>query len=101
MMVAAILGWPAIYADCTLYWCDSPRSDRTPLARQLAEALGVPLVLVALMPPVERAALAAWGIRQIDHARTDRMTVEQWFALEDCRIRLWQVEREAYGCLHA
>jgi pyrroloquinoline quinone (PQQ) biosynthesis protein C len=96
-MIAAILGHPAIYADRFLYWFGEPRHQGTELARQLAESLGVPMVVVAYMPPVERAALAAWAIREIDRARAHQMPVAQWFALEDCRISLWQQQRRAHA----
>ncbi|MCX7602165.1 MAG: hypothetical protein N2Z75_09550 [Meiothermus sp.] len=98
-MIASILGFPAIYADRSLYWFGQPKDHRTELARQLADHLGVRLIVVAYMPPVERAALAAWGIREIDCTRTHQMSVERWFALEDCRINLWQQHRRAHADL--
>lgn len=95
MKVAVILGFPAILADGNLYWFGWPKDFTTELAAKLAEHLRVPLVMTAYMPPVERAALAAWARNVVIRVRDVHMPSEQWWALEDCLTRLWSMQREA------
>lgn len=95
MTVATILGYPAILADGALYWFGWPKDFTTELATKLAQELGVPLIMTAYMPAVERAALAAWARNVVFRHRNIHMSTEQWWALEDCINRLWSMKREA------
>lgn len=98
MKVAVLLGYPAILADRALYWFGRPKDRATELAHQLSELLGVRLIITAYMPPIERAALAAWAIRTIDREREAKeVDLEHWWALEDCRINCWNEQRRAYA----
>ncbi|GIW33754.1 hypothetical protein [Meiothermus sp.] len=102
MHIAVIFGYPAIYTDGTLYWfCHKRDHQATELVRQLADLLRAVLVVVDYMPGIEREAMAAWAIRQIDQLRSSDMPVEQWWALEDCRINLWQMHRRNHVAANA
>lgn len=101
LRIAAILGYAAIYVNGTLYWfCHTRDHQATELACELSELLKAPMVVVAYMPPVEQHALAQWAIRQIEQAR-EGVGLEQWWALEDCRVNLWEMQRRSYGAANA